>query len=124
MGTAELDVILALAGVIILLLGIGGGKLLSDKRIDTKVEILKTWFLQLHNACHLSCKKERVGVEKELKEALTELKATLKSFKEETGQMLLIGTFTIDELAKRSGMTEADLARIKTNVKNGTYKKM
>jgi len=64
---------LGLLGIIIALLGIGGGRLWSDKRLDGLHKMIKKNkldILAIHNGCHTACKEARMAKEKELEDIL------------------------------------------------------
>ncbi len=121
MTTAAISIIVAMGGVILALLGLGGGKLWSDAKIDKKVDAV---FIQFRETCdghRITCQKERETVEAKLATSLDNLVTAIKDFQLETQNMLLVGTFTLDLVCRKLKIPESELDRIKINVKNGTY---
>jgi len=101
----------------------------SDKKVDEKVQQGYERFVAFCEGYRGPCREERMAAEQTLADSLGDLIKRLdKSQREarttqlETQRMLLVGTFTMDALAKKLGMPQADLDRIKTNVANGTLK--
>ena len=116
-----ITVALSLVGIIILLLGLGGGKMWGEGKVDGKIKEVVRKFKDDCDGYRLPCQQERIDVEKKLATSLEALATAIKDFQQETQQMLLVGTFTMDLFAKYLKIPDAEMERIKINVKNGTY---
>lgn len=114
-----LGIIVTLIVVIIGLLGIGGGKMWGEKKVNEKVTALDDKFMDIHETCHTACKEARVAAEKKLSEAVESLEEVLTK---QIQPRLIVGNFIMDALAEKVGVSKEQLNQIRTNVKNGTLK--
>ena len=77
---------LALLGTVIGLVGVGGGKVWANKRIDglqNRLEVIREEFRQVHLSCHDNCKASRI--EREFA-----IEGRVKAIETEVGQRLKV----------------------------------
>jgi len=102
---------LGLLGIIIALLGIGGGRLWSDKRIeDVRIAMkkIKVDILGIHERCHTACKDARMAKEEELEHILE------KSIKPK----LQLGNLIMLELCERAGVPKEKVEEFRKAIFN------
>ena len=105
--------VLGLVGIIIALLGIGGGRLWSDKRMDglrTDIKKVKNEVLSVHERCHIACKEARMAKEKELENIL----------QKEIKPRLTVGNLIMLELCERAGVPKEKLEEFRRAIFNNT----
>ena len=117
--TGTMAIIISLIVVIIGILGIGGGKMWGEKKVNSKVTALDKKFMNIHETCHTACKEARVAAEEELAKAVKSLEDVLTK---QLQPRLIMGNFIMDALAEKVGVPKAQLEQIKQNVINGSLK--
>lgn len=109
MGMPSYD--LGLVGIIIALLGVGGGRLWSDRRINNlhkEIAKVQRGILSIHEKCHSACKEARMSKEKELETIL----------EKEIKPRLQVGNLIMLELCQKIGVPKEKLEELRQAIFN------